>query len=217
MTTTPTILLTGFEPFADDALNPSWEAVQPLDGATIAGHRVVARRLPVTFEGALAQLRREIVRLRPAIVLSVGLSGGRSGISLERVAINLDDARIPDNAGAQPLDEPVVAGGPAAYFTTLPVKAMREALQQAGIDCAITHSAGTYVCNHVFYGALHALRRRRGARAGFIHIPWAPQQAADHPGQPTLAIDTVSTALRLALQVAVETHADIAARGGAEH
>ncbi len=216
-TTLPTILLTGFEPFGGVAGNPSWDAVQPLDGSVIGGHRVVAQRLPVTFDGAMAQLPRQIARQRPALVLSVGLAGGRSGISLERVAINLDDARIPDNDGAQPRDQPIANHGPAAYFTTLPVKAIRAALLQAGFDCSISHTAGTYVCNHVFYGALHALRRRPGSRAGFIHIPWSPREGVAHPGQPTMEIATVTNALRLALQVAIETDGDIAATGGSEH
>ena len=217
MTVTRTILLTGFQPFGGEQENPSWRAVAALHGARIAGHRVVARELPVAFGDALKALRAALRDTRPALAVCVGQAGGRAQISLERVAINVDDARIPDNAGRQPVDVPVVAGGPAAYFTTLPIKTMRQALQEAGFPVEISQTAGTFVCNHVFYGLMHALRAQRQVRAGFIHLPYAPAQAARHAGAPSLAVETATGALRIALQAALSVRGDARLPGGAEH
>lgn len=213
----PIVLLTGFEPFGDDPDNPSWDVVRSLHGRRLAGHRVVAMRLPVEFGRSLRVLRGAIRETRPALVLCVGLAGGRAQLSLERVAINVDDARIPDNAGRQPVDAPVVEGGPAAYLSTLPLKAMLLALRGAGIPAEVSQSAGTYVCNHVFYGLMHALRTRPAVRAGFVHIPYAPEQAARHPGAPSLATDTVVEGLRLAIRTALSTAQDARVAAGAEH
>jgi pyroglutamyl-peptidase len=212
----PTVLLTGFAPFGGETVNPSWQAASALQGEVIAGHRVVARCLPVVFGDALEHLRDAIGELRPALVLCVGQAGGRAAMSLERVAINVDDARIPDNAGACPVDVAVVRRGPAAYFTDLPIKAMLAALRAADIPAEVSQTAGTFVCNHVFYGLMHALRRR-AARGGFIHVPWSPEQALQHPGAPCMDVSTVQAGLRLALQVALTTTADVALAAGAEH
>lgn len=217
MTTTRTVLLTGFQPFGGEQVNPSWQAVSALHGARIAGHRVVTRELPVAFGTSLKVLRTVLKETQPSLVICVGQAGGRAQLSLERVAINVDDARIPDNAGQQPIDAPVVADGPAAYFSTLPIKAMREALRGAGFPVEVSQTAGTYVCNHVFYGLMHALRRQRAVRAGFIHIPYSPAQASGHAGAPSLPVETVTAALRLALKVALKTSLDIRTAAGAEH
>lgn len=211
------VLLTGFEPFGGEQTNPSWEAVCALDGARVAGHRVVARCLPVTFDASLKALRAAIRKTRPALVLCVGQAGGRAQLSLERVAINVDDARIADNTGKQPIDTPVVEGGPAAYFATLPIKAIYAAMRDAGIPAEISQTAGTYVCNHVFYGLMHALRRSPRIRGGFMHIPYSPQQAARHPGAPSLPVDIVTQGLRLALRTALTTTEDRRIAAGAEH
>jgi pyroglutamyl-peptidase len=217
MTTTRTVLLTGFQPFGGEQVNPSWQAVSALQGMRIAGHRVVARELPVAFGGSLKALRAALKETHPSLVICVGQAGGRAQLSLERVAINVDDARIPDNAGQQPVDVPVITDGPAAYFSTLPIKAMREALRDAGFPAEVSQTAGTYVCNHVFYGLMHALRSRRGVRAGFIHIPYSPVQASMHPGAPSVAVETVTEALRLAVKVALKTRVDARLAAGAEH
>ncbi|HJS34656.1 MAG TPA: pyroglutamyl-peptidase I [Pseudoxanthomonas sp.] len=217
MTATRTLLLTGFQAFGGEQENPSWQAVSALHGTRIAGHRVVARELPVAFGDALKALRVALRDTRPALAVCVGQAAGRAQISLERVAINVDDARIPDNAGKQPVDVPVVAGGPAAYFATLPIKAMRQALQEAGFPAGISQTAGTFVCNHVFYGLMHALRTQRHVRAGFIHLPYSPAQAARHPGAPSLAVETATGALRIALQAALRVREDARLPGGAEH
>ena len=212
----PSVLLTGFAPFGGERVNPSWQAVSALQGARIAGHRVVARELPVLFGASVEALRAAIGEVKPALVLCVGQAGGRTQLSLERVAINVDDARIPDNAGAQPVDRPVVPRGPAAYFATLPIKAMLAELRAAGIPAEISQTAGTYVCNHVFYGLMHALRAT-GTRGGFVHIPYAPEQAAQHPGAPSLPVETVIAGLRVALRTALATRDDRRIAAGAEH
>lgn len=212
----PTILLTGFAPFGGESTNPSWDAVAALDGKRVGGHRIVARRLPVEFGASLQVLQAAIRETKPALVLCVGQAGGRAQLSIERIAINIDDARIPDNADACPIDAPIVADGPAAYFATLPIKAILTALREAGIPAEISQTAGTYVCNHVFYGLMHALRGRK-IRGGFIHIPYAPEQAARHPGAPSLPAEVVTQALRIALRTALATTHDRRIAAGAGH
>lgn len=205
----PTVLITGFEPFGDERINPSWEAARALHGARIGGHRIEARCLPVVFGAANAALRKAIGETKPALVVCVGQAGGRPQLSLERVAINVDDARRPDNAGNSPVDAQIVADGPAAYFTSLPIKRLRQALQRAGIPAEISQTAGTYVCNHVFYGLMHALRRKRGLRGGFVHIPYSPEQAARHPGAASLPTATVVEALRLIVRTTLKHPDDL--------
>ena len=212
-----TVLLTGFAPFGGDDVNPSQAVMRALDGAILAGHRIAGLELPVAFGDSLRVLRQAISRTRPVLVACLGQAGGRAAISLERVAINVDDARIPDNAGAQPVDAPVVPGGPAAYFTTLPIKAMSLALAEAGIAASVSQTAGTYVCNHVFYGLMHTLRRRPGVRGGFIHVPWSEEQAAQHPGAPWMPVATMTEGVRIALEAALAHRVDLALPGGAEH
>jgi pyroglutamyl-peptidase len=213
----PTVLLTGFEPFDDEPTNPSWEAVRALQGARIGGHRIETRCLPVVFGDANRQLRKAIAETKPVLVVCVGQAGGRAQLSLERVAINVDDARRPDNAGHAPVDAPIVADGPAAYFTSLPIKRLRQALQRAGIPAEVSQTAGTYVCNHVFYGLMHALRRKRRLRGGFVHIPWSPAQAARHPGAPSLPTATVVEALRIIVRTALRHPDDLAIAVDATH
>jgi pyroglutamyl-peptidase len=207
------VLLTGFEPFDGDDINPSWEAASLLDGALLRRHRVVAVRLPTEFHASLAQLKRAIRRHRPSLVLCVGVAGSRTRIAIERVAINLLDARIPDNAGRQPIDLPIVRGGPAAYFARLPVKAMLGALLQAGIPAELSHSAGTYVCNYVFYGLMHALASRPGMRGGFVHVPFAPEQARRR-GLTGMPAEKTVRALRILVETALTTRRDVRAVGG---
>ena len=143
--------------------------------------------LPCVFGDSARVLAEALERFRPELVLCAGQAGGRARISLERVAINCDDARIPDNAGNQPVDEPVVQGGPAAYFTSLPVKAALAALTAEQIPAEVSQSAGTYVCNHVFYALMHALRLRPGTRGGFVHVPYADTQLAGREQYPVAA------------------------------
>lgn len=198
------ILLTGFDPFGGEAINPSWQAVARLDGMEVASRRVIARQLPTAFDASLTALHEALDALAPSLVIAVGQAGGRRGLSLERVAINLIDARIADNAGAQPVDEPVVPGGPAAYFATLPLKAMLRTLHDADVEARMSYSAGTYVCNHVFYALMHALREQPQVPAGFIHVPFLPDQAARHGDAPSMSEDALVAALHTAVRGAVQ-------------
>lgn len=201
---TPTILLTGFDPFDGEPVNPSALVADALDGASIAGARVHALCLPVAFRTSLRVLRGALRRHRPVLVVALGQAGGRAELSIERVAVNVDDARIPDNAGARPIDVPVVRGGPAAYFSTLPIKAIVAALHARGVPAAVSQTAGTFVCNHVFYGLRHALAGSP-VRAGFVHVPYLPRQAAPWPGTPSLPLETMIDGVRTVLEVAM-TH-----------
>ena len=210
----PRILLTGFDPFGGETVNPSWEAARALHGRRVGGHQIVARQLPTEFAGSLRVLKAAMRELKPAIVLGVGQAGGRAQLSLERVMINLQDARIPDNAGAQPIDEPVINGAPAAYFSTLPLNTMLAALHDAGIPATISHSAGTYVCNHIAYAMLHFAAKTRGVRAGFIHIPYLPAQAARLLAAASMAQADVERGLLIALRVATTTERDLKFVGG---
>ena len=220
------VLLTGFEPFDGESVNPSWEAVRALDGwscEAAPGQRAVvqARQMPCVFGVALRALDAAIDAVQPTLVLCVGQAGGRSEITPERVAINVDDGRICDNAGCQPIDQPVIAGAPPAYFSRLPIKAMVRALREAGIPASVSNSAGTFVCNHLFFGLMHRIATRPVAadmRGGFIHIPLLPQQAARLPGAaPSLALETVVQGLRVLVRTALQVRAqeDLRETGGA--
>ncbi|WP_417562010.1 pyroglutamyl-peptidase I [Microbacterium sp.] len=209
----PGVLLTGFEPFAGDATNPSGDAVRLVAERWGEPEPLATAVLPVSFDTAAAQLRQLIATHDPDVVICTGLAGGRSGISVERVAVNLIDARIPDNAGDQPVDTRSVADGPAAWFSTLPVKAIAAAVAGSGIPCTLSLSAGTYVCNHVFAHAVDAVRP--GARARFIHVPWAAGQAPH--GEPELPIDDIARALVIAVRTALDVHQDTATPGGTLH
>jgi pyroglutamyl-peptidase len=207
------ILLTGFDPFGGQPVNPSWLAVQALQGTEIDGHLVVAAQIPTRFGDAAKVLADLLGRHEPDLVVCTGQAGGRSAISLERVAINVNDARIPDNAGAQPVDTPVVPGGPVGYFSTLPIKAMLAALLAEGIRAEVSQTAGTFVCNHLFYALMHQLAtdpRHAHARGGLIHVPWLPQQ-----GQPSMTLEHVSHGLAVAMRTAIRTHRDVKLQAGA--
>ena len=214
-----TVLLTGFEPFEQEPINPSWEAVRALDGERIGNAVIVARQLPCVFGKAIEEIDALVAALRPELVIAVGQAGGRTELSIERVAINVDDARIADNAGAQPVDNVIAEGGPAAYFSKLPIKAIVRDLRAAGVPAMVSQTAGTFVCNHVFYGLMHTLAARQAGtvRGGFIHIPYLPQQAAEHPGAPSLALDTLIAGLRVAVATSLATRTDIREQGGQLH
>ena len=207
--------MTGFDPFAGDTLNPSWLAVQALHGREVAGHRIVAAQLPTVFDKSTEVLHDLLAMHQPSLVICVGQAGGRAALSLERVAININDARIADNAGAQPVDKAVAADGPAAYFSTLPVKAMMLAIRQEGVAAEVSQTAGTFVCNHVFYGLMHALAGipgLKGVRGGFIHVPWLPSQ-----GSPAMPLQDLVRGLQVAVACALRTERDAGVSAGTEH
>jgi pyroglutamyl-peptidase len=216
-----TILLTGFEPFDGAAINPAWEAVRALsgwEGANSAGpFRVEVRQLPCVFGVAAQALCAAVDEVRPDIAIAVGQAGGRPEISVERVAINVDDASIRDNAGRQPVDTPIAADGPAAYFTTLPIKAMVAAMRARGLTAGVSQTAGTFVCNHVFYALMHHVSGRP-LKAGFIHVPFLPEQAEGRAGNPpAMVLDDIVAGLRIAVEVALAVDADVVEAGGATH
>lgn len=209
----PTVLVTGFDPFGGASINPSWMAVQALHGRQVGGHRIVGAQLPTVFGHSLEVLRDLLHRHRPALVICTGQAGGRAALSLERIAINVNDARIPDNAGAQPVDTPVIAGGPAAYFTNLPIKAMLATLLAEGINAEVSQTAGTFVCNHTFYGLMYELATRKElsrTRGGLVHVPWLPAQ-----GQPSMRLDEMVHGIKLAIECALATVTDIRKEAGA--
>ncbi len=209
-----TILLTGFEPFGGEPINPSWEIARALHGQQVGDARIAAWCLPCVFGEALTGLKTAMQELQPCLVLALGQAGGRAELSLERVAINIDDARIADNAGCKPVDEPVIAGAPNAYFSSLPIKAMVTGLRAAGFPAGISQTAGTFVCNHVFFGLQH-VTDGGPVRSGFMHVPLLPQQAANCPGQASMGLATMIEGVRLALAIALSTEADVRESGGA--
>ena len=212
------ILVTGFEPFGGETINPSWEAARALDGERLGDAVFAARRLPCVVDDAGPALIDAIEELNPSLVLCLGLAGGRTDVSIERVAINIVDARIPDNAGRQPVDEPVVEGGPVAYFSTLPIKAQLRALHEDGIPASVSSTAGTYVCNAVFYALSHYIATERPVlRGGFIHVPYLPAMATRHASAPSLALEAVVRAVRVMAGTALAVGRDIKLAAGTTH
>jgi pyroglutamyl-peptidase len=212
------VLVTGFEPFGGEEMNPSALIATALDGEVVAGASIVGRILPCVFDEAASCLVAWMDECDPRIILCLGQAGGRTGITVERVAINIDDARIADNRGVQPVDRPIAIDGPVGYWSTLPIKAMVSDLRESGIPAAVSQTAGTFVCNHVFYFLMHHLAVRPGAgrtAAGFVHVPWLPEQAARHAGQPSLPLDLQVSAVRRLVQTAL-TGVERRVEGGSE-
>jgi len=213
-----TILVTGFQPFGGERMNPAWEAVKRLPDA-IADAVVTKVEIPVVFGKAPEAVETATRRVQPDIVLCVGQAGGRVKITPEFVAINYADARIPDNDGNQPIAERIEPEGPAAYFATLPVKAMVQAMNEAGIPAEVSYTAGTYVCNDVMYELLHMLAcRYPGVRGDFLHVPYATEQAAHLPsGTPSMEIETMVHGITVALEAALVHDEDVAIATGSTH
>jgi pyroglutamyl-peptidase len=212
--TLPRVLVTGFEAFGDDpsglGLNPSALAAHALHGKRIAGHRLVAAVLPCVYGQSISVLKALIKQHQPTLIICVGQAGGRAGLSIERVAVNLDDAPYPDNAGCVRLACPVLPGTPTAYFSTLPLQTMLATLQRQGIASELSSSAGHFVCNHVFYALMHLLATRRGlgkVRGGFIHVPYLPEQAAA-TGVASMLQETINHGLSQALRAALARRSD---------
>lgn len=209
-----TVLLTGFEPFGGDAANPSGEAVHRVAARWNGPETLITAILPVAFGGAARRLRDLLALHAPDVVIAAGLAGGRAAIGIERVAVNLIDARIPDNDGAQPVDAPSIEGAPAAAFATLPVKAIAKAICDVGIPAEVSYSAGTFVCNHVFFTVLDAVSPR--TRAGFVHVPWSAEDAPG-PDASTLHLSDIVRALEIAIRTALDEPAGIPLPGGTLH
>lgn len=211
------VLITGFDPFGGESINPAWEAVKLLPDE-IAGARIVKLMIPTVVNRSIERVHEAMKAENPDIVISVGQAGGRFGVTPERVAINVTDARIPDNEGNQPIDVPVFADGDAAYFSNLPVKAMVRAINEAGLPSVLSNTAGTYICNHVMYGILYYIHREfPNMRGGFIHVPYCTAQVTDKPATPSMSLADIAAALEAAVRAAVEYKDDIRMSGGALH
>lgn len=191
------LLITGFDPFGGENINPSWEAVKELPDH-IGDWQITKMEIPTVFGAAAGQVIAAAEGLQPNAILCIGQAGGRAAVTPEVVAINLQEARIPDNLGNQPMNIPVVKGGPAAYFATVPVREMVQTIQAASIPAALSYSAGTFVCNDVLYRLLHHFDGT-ATQAGFIHVPYLPQQAKEN--QPSLPQEKIVEALQLAISV----------------
>ena len=212
------LLLTAFDPFGGETLNPALEAVKQLPDR-IGGVEIIKLEVPTVFGKAIDRVTAAIRQEKPDAVLCIGQAGGRRGLTPERVAINIDDARIPDNEGNQPIDRSIVVGGPAAYFATLPVKAMVQAIRDVGLPADLSNTAGTFVCNHLLYGVLHLLATEYpSVRGGFLHVPFLPEQAAARPSPvSSLPLADIVRGLEAAIR-AIETNAaDIPAAEGSLH
>ena len=199
------ILVTGFDPFGSDKINPAIEAVKKLPD-TIKGAKIIKLEIPTVFNKSAQVVHQAIVKEQPDYVLNVGQAGGRSALTPERVAININDGRIPDNDGYQPLDEPIQPDGDTAYFTQLPIKAMAKAIRAAGLPAIVSNTAGTYVCNHIFYQVQYMRTKEfPKLKAGFIHIPFLPEQVITRPNQPSMALADIVKGLTAAIGAIVES------------
>lgn len=209
------ILITGFDPFGGASINPAYEAVKRLPDE-ILGAEIIKLEIPTVFEKEGKVLREAIVEHKPDAVLCVGQAGGRSVISIEKVAINLMEARIPDNDRQQPVDQPVCADGENAYFASVPVKAMVKKIREHGIPSSVSYTAGTYVCNDVMYRLLYMIDREfKGMRGGFIHVPYLTEQAvALADGTASMSADTIAEGLRYAVEAVIENETDHAGAMG---
>ena len=211
------VLVTGFDPFGGESINPAWEAVKVIKDE-IAGAEIVKMQIPTVVGKSIAKVHDKMVEINPDIVIAVGQAGGRFGVTPERVAINVTDARIPDNEGNQPIDEPIFADGDAAYFSNLPVKAMVQAIKDAGYPSVLSNTAGTYICNHVMYGILYYIQKEfPNARGGFIHVPYEASQVVNKPNTASMAIADITASIEAAIKAAVENATDIVAIGGETH
>ena len=213
------ILVTGFDPFGGESMNPAIEAVKLLPD-TIAGAEIVKLEIPTVFHKSAQVVREKMQEIQPDVVLNIGQAGGRTGLTPERVAINQDDARIEDNDGNQPIDAPIQEDGQPAYFSKLPIKAMVEAIHQAGLPASVSNSAGTFVCNHIMYQTLYLVDKEfPQAKAGFMHIPFMTEQVVDKPTMASMSLTDIAKGIEAAITAIVEykDKDDLDVTGGATH
>ncbi|EOT45518.1 MULTISPECIES: pyroglutamyl-peptidase I [Enterococcus] len=213
------ILVTGFDPFGEDITNPAIEAVKKLPDE-IAGATITKLEIPTVFHKSAAVVKEALLKEEYDYVLSVGQAGGRFDLSFERVGINVDDARIPDNEGQQPIDVAIQEEGPAAYFAKLPVKAIVSAIREHDLPASVSNSAGTFVCNHILYQVLHlAATEFPNVKSGFVHVPFLPEQVVTRPNMPAMSLEDIVKGLTVALEtiVAYDGKADEKQIGGTTH
>lgn len=210
------VLITGFDPFGGEKINPAWEAVKALPD-NIDGIEVVKLQIPTVFKKSAKKLFENIDSVKPDVVICVGQAGGRYEFSVERVAINVDDGRIPDNDGYQPVDSPVFEDGKNAYFSTLPIKAIVEEVKKVGIPSAVSNTAGTYVCNHIMYSLLYYLNKNNlNIKGGFIHVPFIPEQVVEKKNTPYMELTRITKALEIAIKAIRDYEKDLVISGGKE-
>lgn len=213
------ILVSGFDPFGGETVNPAYEAVKLLPGM-ISGAEIIKSEMPTVFHKASDFIEKIVEEEDPDVILCIGQAGGRYGLTPERVAINVDDARIPDNEGNQPIDVPVREDGPAAYFSSLPVKAMVQKMKEADIPSSVSNSAGTFVCNHIMYQILYLIDQKYPDKmGGFVHCPFIPEQVIDKQNQPSMNLNDIVKGLEAGIDAIVERDGkkDIKEIGGAIH
>ena len=211
------ILVSGFDPFSGEKINPAIESVKLLPDE-IKGAKIIKVEIPTVARKSLKKLEEVIEIEKPDVVLSVGQAGGRTDISVERVGINMDDFRIKDNEGNQPIDEKIAKDGPDAYLVTIPIKAMVQKMIENKIPASVSNTAGTFVCNHVCYGMAHlASTKYPNMRTGFVHIPFLPEQVVDKRNMPSMPLELIAKGLEYAIEAIVENKEDIKIEGGATH
>lgn len=208
------VLITGFDPFGGESINPALEAVKGMKDE-IAGAKIVKLEVPTVFKKSIDVLDAAMNKENPDIVICVGQAGGRFDMSIERVAINMDDARIKDNEGNQPIDKAIFEDGEPAYFASLPIKAIVEEIKGVNIPSSVSNSAGTFVCNHIMYGLLYLIDKKYpNVKGGFIHVPFIPEQVLDKKNMPSMSTENITKSLEAAVKAAVENDVDIVAVGG---
>ena len=211
------LLVTGFDPFGNDIVNPAWEAVKLLPNK-VGAIDVVTAQIPTVFHESIACLLELAKKEKPDVILCVGQAGGRFDLTIERVGINIDDARIPDNKKNQPVDMPIYEDGENAYFVKLPIKNMMQKTRDAEIPCSISNTAGTFVCNHVLYALLYHIEKSNIAKVGgFVHVPYIPAQVTLKPGQPSMSTQTIIDGLVAMISAIDLTGTDSKIVAGAEH
>lgn len=210
------ILLTAFDPFGEDKVNPALEAVKIVDTSKVDAD-VIKLEVPTVFHKSIEKVQAAMREHKPDVVLCIGQAGGRYAMTPERVAINLDDARIKDNAGNQPIDVPVFEDGAPAYFSNLPIKAMVEYIKKAGLPASVSNTAGTFVCNHLMYGVLYTVDKEfPDVRAGFMHVPFIPEQVVERANTPSMSLEDIAKAIEAALSAIVDHKDDLKVTGGKE-
>lgn len=210
------ILLTAFDPFGGEKINPALEAVKLVKAEDLKAE-LIKLEVPTVFHKSIKTVQEAMRKYKPDAVLCVGQAGGRFQLTPERVAINLDDARIPDNEGQQPVDEPIFADGADAYFASLPIKAMVKSIKAADLPAAVSNTAGTFVCNHLMYGVLYTIAKEfPQCRGGFIHVPFIPAQVVDKANTPCLSLNDIARGVTAALQAIITHEHDVKISGGRE-
>lgn len=211
------VLVTGFDPFGGENINPAYEAVRGLEDH-ILGVEIIKKEIPTVFHKSIEILEKLIIDENPDIIICIGQAGGRFDISLERIAINIDDARIKDNEGNQPIDAIIYEDGENAYFSKLPIKRMARKIREAGIPASISNTAGTFVCNHIMYGLLYLINNKYPSiRGGFIHVPYLPEQVLSKGNLPSMSLDNIREGLKLAIEAAIGYDEDIKTIEGREY